>query len=223
MARTKAQVAADNKRTAAEKKRKEIAALEDSPAKEKDRAKKRKIKNDYKDNEDEEVEDTEELSGDDSELDKKRSELKNIEKKLKLKMKELEKIEDLKAKPAKKGRKKADAQDEEKVDVISIQYKVEIGRPNDELNDTFATAIIDDFIGFGVNFIEEDVSILFYLIDFNSSSIIITFSKLKKDFKVKLIVNGSLTHAVIDDPYIWKVNKSEVRYLKKIYLVNSYS
>ena len=44
MARTKAQVAADNKRTAAEKKRKEIAALEDSPAKEKDKAKKRKIK-----------------------------------------------------------------------------------------------------------------------------------------------------------------------------------
>ena len=49
MARTKAQVAADHKRTAAEKKRKEIAALVDSPAKEKDRVKKRKIKNDYKD------------------------------------------------------------------------------------------------------------------------------------------------------------------------------
>jgi len=88
----------------------------------------------------------------------------------------IEKIEDLKARPEKKGRKKADAQDEEKVDVISIQYKVEIGRPNDELNDTFATAIIDDFIGLGVNFIEEDVSILFYLNNFNASSIIITFS-----------------------------------------------
>ena len=91
-------------------------------------------------------------------------------------MKELEKNEDLKAKPTKKGRKKADAEDEEKVNVIPIQYKVDIGRPNDELNDTFATAIIDDFIGFGVDFIEEDVSILSYLNDFNASSIIITFS-----------------------------------------------
>ncbi len=82
----------------------------------------------------------------------------------------------MKAKPAIKGRKKADAEDEEKVDVISIQYKVEIGRPNDELNDNFATAIIDDFIGFGVDFIKEDVSILSYLNDFHASSISITFS-----------------------------------------------
>jgi hypothetical protein len=36
----------------------------------------------------------------------------------------------------------------EKVYVISIQYKVETGRPYDELNDTFATAIKDDIIGF---------------------------------------------------------------------------
>jgi hypothetical protein len=35
---------------------------------------------------------------------------------------------------------------------------------------------MDDFIGFGVDFIEEDVSVLSYLNDFNASSIIITFS-----------------------------------------------
>jgi hypothetical protein len=43
----------------------------------------------------------------------------------------------------------------------SIQSRT--GRPNDELNDTFATAIIDDLIGSDIDFIKEDVSILFYL------------------------------------------------------------
>jgi hypothetical protein len=32
-----------------------------------------------------------------------------------------------------------------------------------ELNDTFATAFIDDLIGSDIDFIKEDVSILFYL------------------------------------------------------------
>jgi hypothetical protein len=45
----------------------------------------------------------------------------------------------------------------------NLKYKVETGRPKDELNDTFATAIIDDLIRFDIDFIREDVSILFYL------------------------------------------------------------
>ena len=73
------------------------------------------------------------------------------------------KEENLKAKPAKKWRKKADAEDEEKVDVISIQFQVDAGRPNFESDGTFATAIIDDLIGFDEDFTKEDVGILLYL------------------------------------------------------------
>ena len=92
---------------------------------------------------------------------KKLSELKKREKILKMKEKELKQKEDLKAKPAKKGRKNADAEDEEKVDVISIQYRIDAGRPNFELNGTFATAILDDLIRFDDEFTKQDVSIYF--------------------------------------------------------------
>jgi hypothetical protein len=83
---------------------------------------------------------------------KKLSELKKREKILKMKEKELKQKEDLKAKPAKKGRKNADAEDEEKVDVISIQYRIYADRPNFELNRTLTYAILDDIIGFDDEF-----------------------------------------------------------------------
>ena len=85
--------------------------------------------------------------------------MKRKEKMLKDKEKEIKKKEeDLKAKPVKRGRKKTDYEDEEKVDVISIQYTIDPGRPNAELNGTFATAVIDDLIGFNEDFSKEDVS-----------------------------------------------------------------
>ena len=62
-------------------------------------------------------------------------------------------------KSGKRGRKKTE--EEEKVDVISIQYKIADGRPNVELNGTFATAVIDELIGFDQDFTKEDVSISF--------------------------------------------------------------
>ncbi len=95
----------------------------------------------------------------DSDYEKKLTELKKKEKILKDKEKEIKKKEeDLKAKPVKRGRKKTDYEDEEKVDVISIQYTIDPGRPNAELNGTFATAVIDDLIGFNEDFSKEDVS-----------------------------------------------------------------
>ena len=44
--------------------------------------------------------------------------------------------------------------------------------------------------------------------DPNTILLIITLFKLKKDFEVKSVVNGSITHAVIDDTYIWQVKKN---------------
>ncbi len=67
----------------------------------------------------------------------------------------------MKAKPVKRGREKNDFEDEEEVDVISIQYTIDPGRPNAELNGTFATAVIDDFIDFNEDFSKEDVSFFF--------------------------------------------------------------
>ena len=54
------------------------------------------------------------------------------------------------------------AEEEEKEDVISIQFRVDASRPNVELNGTFATAIIDDLIGFDDEFTKQDVSFKFY-------------------------------------------------------------
>ena len=50
------------------------------------------------------------------------------------------------------------AEEEEKEDIISIQFRVDASRPNVELNGTFATAIIDDLIEFDDEFTKQDVS-----------------------------------------------------------------
>jgi hypothetical protein len=179
MARTKSQIAAqkkrDKQREAAEEEARvaeEEARLEEEEraeeaAKINNRSKnknKRGANDDDSDEYEDEYEDEEDEEIDencDAELKKRLSELKKREKILKMREKELKQKEDLKAKPAKKGRKKADAEDEEKVDVISIQYRIDAGRPNFELNGTFATAILDDLIGFDVEFTKQDVSIFF--------------------------------------------------------------
>ena len=54
------------------------------------------------------------------------------------------------------------AEEEEKEDIISIQFRVDASRPNVELNGNFATAIIDYLIGFDDEFTKQDVSFKFY-------------------------------------------------------------
>jgi len=125
--------------------------------------KKRKLEEDEDEDEDEDEEEEEEDDETDSEvisdIDKKLSELDKKQKALEKKEKELKKKEELlKAKPAKKGRKKLD-EDDEKVECISIEYKIDAARSNAHLNNTFATVPLEDLFGFEEKFTKEDVSI----------------------------------------------------------------
>ena len=121
--------------------------------------KKRKLEEDEDEDEEEEEEDDETDSEVHSDIDKKLSELNKKQKALEKKEKELKKKEELlKAKPAKKGRKKLD-EDDEKVECISIEYKIDAARSNAHLNNTFATVPLEDLFGFDEKFTKEDVSI----------------------------------------------------------------
>ena len=162
MTKTKAQVAAHTKIL----KQKAAAAAAEEAAREEEEAELNRNKNNKKrktnDEDDNEYEDDEEIDIDkifDADIRKRITELDKREKYLKVKEKELKQKEEIKAEPSKKPRKNAD--EEEKVDVISIQSRVDAGRPNLELNGPFATAIIEDLIGFDDEFTKQDVSFNF--------------------------------------------------------------
>ena len=135
-----------------------------APASDKNKPNKKRKLDDDDDDEDEYLEESE----DSDDYDTRELDLKKREKLLNNKEKALQKKEEnLKSgSTGKRGRKKTE--EEEKVDVISIQYKIADGRPNVELNGTFATAVIDELIGFDQDFTKEDVSISFLLMDPNT-------------------------------------------------------
>ena len=64
-----------------------------------------------------------------------------------------------KLKPKKRGPKPKINEDEEKVEVITIQYTIEHGRPNFNLNKSWATVVIDDLIGYEIDFEKKDVTL----------------------------------------------------------------
>jgi len=112
--------------------------------------------------EEEEVEVKEETDDySDGELKKKEEDLQKREKLLKIKEQQLIR-KSSKPLPVKRGRKTNDS--DEKVDVISVKYQVEPGRPNTHLNDTWGNAIVDDIVGLGETVTLQDVSLFIFTI-----------------------------------------------------------
>jgi len=144
----------------ADKKAKEAASKKQA-------ASKRKANELLQEEEEQEQEQEEEVEGkeetddsSDGELKKKEEDLQRREKLLKIKEQQLIK-KSSKPLPTKRGRKTNNS--DETVDVISVKYQVEPGRPNNHLNDTWGNAIVDDIVGFGDTVTLQDVSLFIYL------------------------------------------------------------